>query len=129
MALTTVPRRAGIVAEPSGDRRVIRAPECPGSTVDPVPPLDHGDAAMTRIVYEVVEHDEGWAYKVGDVYSETFATHDEALAAAQNAASEQELEGNTETIEYQDPAGNWREEVASGSDRPIAAVEDEEDEP
>ena len=23
---------------------------------------------MTRITYEIVEHDGGWAYKVGDVF-------------------------------------------------------------
>ena len=27
---------------------------------------------MTKIIYEVVEHDGGWAYRVDGVYSETF---------------------------------------------------------
>jgi hypothetical protein len=27
---------------------------------------------MTKITYEIVEHDGGWAYKVGDVFSEPF---------------------------------------------------------
>ena len=31
---------------------------------------------MTRIIYEIVEHDGGWAYKVGDVFSEPFPSHD-----------------------------------------------------
>lgn len=31
---------------------------------------------MTRITYEIVEHDGGWAYKVGDVFSEPFPSHD-----------------------------------------------------
>ena len=39
---------------------------------------------MTTVTYEVVEHDGGWAYKVGDVFSETFPTHDDALDAARN---------------------------------------------
>ena len=41
---------------------------------------------MTEVVYKIVEHDGGWAYKVGDVLSETFASHDEALQAARSAA-------------------------------------------
>ena len=35
--------------------------------------------------YEVVEHDGGWAYKVGDVFSEPFASHADATAAAKRA--------------------------------------------
>ena len=31
---------------------------------------------MTRITYEIVEHDGGWAYKVGDVFSEPFRSRD-----------------------------------------------------
>jgi Uncharacterized protein conserved in bacteria (DUF2188) len=37
---------------------------------------------MSHVTYKVVEHDGGWAYKVGDVFSETFPTHDAAQAAA-----------------------------------------------
>ncbi|MBS3649600.1 DUF2188 domain-containing protein [Pseudaminobacter sp. 19-2017] len=80
---------------------------------------------MAKVVYRVVEHNGGWAYKVGDVYSETFGSHAEALAAADAAASEQEVAGSTEDIEYQDAKGEWHEEVASGDDRPDAEVEDE----
>jgi hypothetical protein len=28
---------------------------------------------MTKVVYEVVEHEGGWAYRVGDVYSENIS--------------------------------------------------------
>jgi len=48
---------------------------------------------MTRITYEIVEHDGGWAYKVGDVFSEPFPSHDEARAAAERAAHEQTVPG------------------------------------
>jgi len=41
---------------------------------------------MVEVTYEIVEHDGGWAYKVDGVFSETFATHADALAAAQAAA-------------------------------------------
>ncbi len=37
---------------------------------------------MTKIVYEIVEHDGGWAFKLGDTISETFKNHDAAYAAA-----------------------------------------------
>ena len=41
---------------------------------------------MVKVTYHVVAHDEGYAYRLGDVYSEPYATHDEALAAARHAA-------------------------------------------
>jgi CRP-like cAMP-binding protein len=43
---------------------------------------------MPDVVYEIVQHDGGWAYKVNGVFSEPFLTHAEALAAAQVAAAE-----------------------------------------
>lgn len=80
---------------------------------------------MVHVKYEIVEHAEGWAYKVGDVYSETFATREEAVFAAKRAAREQETPGNAETIEYQDSSGRWRTETVSGGDRPDTEVEDD----
>jgi hypothetical protein len=74
--------------------------------------------------YQIVEHDGGWAYKLGDVFSEPFPSHDEALDAAKRAAAEQEVPGETEGIEYQDEKGRWHEEVAQGSDRPDTEVKD-----
>src|SRR5271165_7598497 len=44
---------------------------------------------MIHVTYAVVEHDGGWAYKVGDVFSETFPTRALAHAAAERAAREQ----------------------------------------
>ena len=44
---------------------------------------------MSHVTYTVVEHDGGWAYKVGDVFSETFASREAAHAAAARAAQEQ----------------------------------------
>lgn len=80
---------------------------------------------MPIVYYKVVEHDGGWAYKVGDVFSETFRTHQEALLAAQRAVREQETPGDTQVIEYQDSEGRWRTETARGGDRPDAEVEDQ----
>lgn len=81
--------------------------------------------AVTDIHYQVVQHDGGWAYKLGDVYSETFRTHEAATAAAKEVAQRQELAGETEGIVYQDRSGTWHEEVSRGDDRPHADVKDE----
>lgn len=80
--------------------------------------------AMTRVIYDVVEHDGGWAYKVGDVYSETFPAKELAHAAAVRAAREQRTPGQSEAIQYEDGAGRWREETAKGNDRPETDVKD-----
>ena len=48
---------------------------------------------MTKVTYEIVEHDGGWAYRFDGTYSETFRTHDDALAAAKIAAAEQQVAG------------------------------------
>src|SRR6516162_563244 len=79
---------------------------------------------MPNITYEIVEHDGGWAYKVDGTFSETFPTHSEALAAAEVAATEQEIPGHTETIEYEDDKGKWHTEMASGRGRPHVIVKD-----
>ena len=41
---------------------------------------------MAHITYRIVEHDGGWAYKLGDVFSETFPTHAAAVKAAHRVA-------------------------------------------
>ncbi|HTI67955.1 MAG TPA: DUF2188 domain-containing protein [Caulobacteraceae bacterium] len=78
---------------------------------------------MTAVKYEIVEHDGGWAYRVGGTYSETFPSHDAALHAAGRAAVEQARPGETTGIEYEDEKGRWHAEVAAGDDRPEAEVE------
>jgi hypothetical protein len=77
---------------------------------------------MTRITYDIVEHDGGWAYKVGDVFSEPFPSHDDARRAAERAAAEQLAPGETTGISYEDSRGRWHDEVSSGSDRPETEV-------
>lgn len=78
---------------------------------------------MPHVTYEIVEHDGGWAYRVDGVYSETFATHDAAKAAARRAAGEQRVPGETRGITWEDARGRWHEEVDPGSDRPDTDVE------
>lgn len=77
---------------------------------------------MTHVTYRIVEHDGGWAYKLGDVFSEPYPTREAAIEAAKAAAAEQRVPGPSETIEYQDEKGEWREEVARGDDRPDTEV-------
>jgi hypothetical protein len=79
---------------------------------------------MTKVVYKIVEHDGGWAYKVGDVFSEPFTTHDAAATAARRAAAEQRVPGRTEVIQYEDEYGKWHEETARGNDRPSTDIVD-----
>jgi hypothetical protein len=79
---------------------------------------------MTDITYEIVEHDGGWAYKLRDVFSETFPTHEAAPRAARLAADEQQRPGTTEGVSCQDRQGDWHEEVARGDDRPETHVSD-----
>jgi len=79
---------------------------------------------MTHVTYKIVRHEDGWAYTVNGVFSESFPTHGEALEAARRAAAEQRVPGQTEAIEYEDAKGRWHTEVASGRDRPETDVED-----
>jgi len=79
---------------------------------------------MSHVTYEIVEHDGGWAYRVSGVYSETFATHQEARNAAKAAAAEQRVPGHTEVIEYEDAQGHWHVETAPGGDRPETDIKD-----
>ena len=79
---------------------------------------------MSDVIYEIVEHDGGWAYRFDGVYSEPYATHAAALKAARAAAAEQKVPGNAEVIEYEDAKGEWHTESAGGMDRPNTAVKD-----
>ena len=79
---------------------------------------------MIHETYAIVDHDGGWAYKVGNVFSETFASRDEAHRAAEQAAGEQRVAGATEGIEYQTSDGSWHQEVVKGDDRPETDVKD-----
>ena len=79
---------------------------------------------MTKLAYEVVEHDGGWTYKVGDVFTETYPTHEAATAAAKAAAAEHGLAGDTVPISWEDTDGRWHEETAQGDDRPEVEVKD-----
>ncbi len=78
---------------------------------------------MAAIHYRIVEHDGGWAYKVGDVFSETFPTRRDAHDAAERAAAEQRAPGESVEIQYEDASGKWRQEHSDPADRPETDVE------
>jgi hypothetical protein len=77
-----------------------------------------------KITYEVVEHDGGWAYRANGVFSETFPTHALAHEAAERAAGEQLLAGETTNISWEDSDGRWHDEEVAGDDRPETSVKD-----
>ena len=77
---------------------------------------------MSKVTYEIVEHDGGWAYRVDGVFSETFPSHDAARRAAERAAAEQVVPGETTEISYEDEKGRWHDELSRGKDRPKTDV-------
>jgi hypothetical protein len=77
---------------------------------------------MAEITYEIVEHDGGWAYKSGGVFSEAFPSREEARRAAERAAQEQRAPGETTGISYEDKDGRWHDELSAGNDRPETSV-------
>lgn len=77
---------------------------------------------MVKVVYNIVQHDGGWAYQVDGAYSETFRSHDAARAAAERAAGEQRISGEEAAIGFEDASGLWREELVQGTDRPDTEV-------
>lgn len=79
---------------------------------------------MPKLTYEIVAHDGGFAYRVGDVYSETFASHRAAHSAAERAAGRQQMGDVPRLIEYQDDQGRWRTERAGNDRRPETEVSD-----
>ena len=79
---------------------------------------------MTKVVYEIVEHDGGWAYRVGGTFSEPYPTRQEAHAAAERAAREQQVPDRPTDIAWEDERGRWHTESSRGDDRPDTVVED-----
>jgi hypothetical protein len=77
---------------------------------------------MAKVVYEIVRHDGGWAYRFDGTYSETFPSHDAAHIAAARVAREQRAPGDQAAISYEMADGTWQEELVDGHDRPDTEV-------
>ncbi|OHV78694.1 hypothetical protein LCM4573_26355 [Rhizobium sp. LCM 4573] len=78
-----------------------------------------------HVTYHVGKHDGGFAYRVGAVWSEPYASHGLALSAAKAAARRQQVGGSNAKILYQTDNGDWRSEYVKGGDRPDAEVIDD----
>ena len=76
------------------------------------------------VTYRIVEHDNGFAYRVGDTISETFLTREAAHRAAAAAAAEQTAPGEAMEILFETQDGEWRRQDVSGRDRPETEVKD-----
>ena len=81
-----------------------------------------GASAMTVIAYKIVEHDGGWAYKLGDVFSETFPTHQAAVEAAKMVAAEQQMPGRPRRSNRRTTKGNGTRSWRGATTGPIAEV-------
>lgn len=77
------------------------------------------------VTYHVGEHDGGFAYRLDDVWSETFPDHDTALEAAKDAARRQQIGGDPVEISYQLADGRWQTQHVDGGDRPETDVVDD----
>ena len=77
---------------------------------------------MTKVTYEIIEHDGGWAYRVDGTFSEPFPSHDAAFQAARRAAVEQLRPGESRGIVWEDAGGRWHAEVSGADDRPETKV-------
>ncbi len=79
-----------------------------------------------HLIYEIVQHDGGWAYRVnGTLFGNLPQPATPRKAVARRAAAEQQgsSNGRTAAITYEDASGKWHEEVADGGDRPQTDVE------
>ncbi len=64
---------------------------------------------MADITYQIVPHDNGWAYKLGDTLSEPYATAEQAMDRARNAAARQKIGNGDALLAYPAPDGKgWK---------------------
>ena len=77
-----------------------------------------------HVTYHVDEHDGGWAYRVDQVWSETFPDHASALKAARAAASRQGTSDASVLVTYENTSGQWVTELAGNGERVDADVVD-----
>lgn len=69
---------------------------------------------MSKVTYEIVEHDGGWTYRVNGVFSEPFPSHDFAAKRQSAPPAGNRSLGDTTRISHEDKSGHWHDELASG---------------
>lgn len=67
---------------------------------------------MTKLNYEIVERDGGYAWKLGDAISETYPTRDAATAAAIEDSARRQSGTAPQTPETEGDARRWHNEMA-----------------
>jgi hypothetical protein len=77
---------------------------------------------MSHVTYQIVEHDGGWAYKVGDCLLRVLCVQGVGADSRPESGSGTNGPGDDEAIEYEDKVGKWHDEDAKGSDRPDTEV-------
>ena len=77
---------------------------------------------MTKITYEIVQRDGGWAYRPTEC-SPRRSRRTTWPARRRNAQRKNKASREATSITYEDKDGRWHSEVASGTDRPETDVE------
>ncbi len=77
---------------------------------------------MSEVTYRIVEHDGGFAYKVGDVFSETFPKSRRGAASGPGRGGRAAGSPARRGHPLPGSGGGWHDETAQGSDRPRARV-------
>lgn len=67
---------------------------------------------MTKPNYEIVERDGGYAWKLGDAFSETYPTRDAASAAAIEDSARRQSGTARATAQSDGDARRWHNEMA-----------------
>ncbi|WP_162944066.1 MULTISPECIES: hypothetical protein [unclassified Rhizobium] len=60
------------------------------------------------VTHHVGKHEDGYGYRLGKIWSETFLDHDTAFAAAKAAAERRHREGRDGEISHQLPIDSGR---------------------
>ena len=68
---------------------------------------------MTKLNYEIVERDGGYAWKLGDAFSETYPTRDAASAAAIEDSARRQSGTAQSTAQSDGDARRWHNEMAN----------------
>jgi hypothetical protein len=59
---------------------------------------------MSKIIFKIVKHDDGWVYEANGAHSQHFRTREAARKAARLAAS---AASETTLLSHEDKEGEW----------------------